>query len=199
MNSNPTINSINEKIVKCTKCDLCQNRKNAVPGIGNENADIVFIGEAPGRSEDKYGKPFIGSAGKKLDEALKYAGLTREEVYITNIVKCRPPKNRVPSQHEKVMCSIYLEKELLIINPKIVCLMGNTAYHSILNGKEISKNHGKIVDKDNKTYFVTFHPAAMIYNKKLDAVFKNDIKKLVKIVKNLKKNDWFKNFTKRIL
>ena len=76
MNSNPTINSINEKIVKCTKCDLCQNRKNAVPGIGNENADIVFVGEAPGRSEDKYGKPFIGSAGKKLDEALKYAGLT---------------------------------------------------------------------------------------------------------------------------
>ncbi|GIS96647.1 MAG: hypothetical protein CM1200mP23_4530 [Nitrososphaerota archaeon] len=101
MNSNPTINSINEKIVKCTKCDLCQNRKNAVPGIGNENADIVFIGEAPGRSEDKYGKPFIGSAGKKLDEALKYAGLTREEVYITNIVKCRPPKNRVPSNMKK--------------------------------------------------------------------------------------------------
>ena len=87
------------------------------------------------------------------------------------------------------MCSMYLEKELLIIDPKIVCLMGNTAYHSILNGKEISKNHGKIIDKDDKTYFVTFHPAAMIYNKKLDAVFKNDIKKLVKIVKNLKKNE----------
>ena len=189
MNSNLTIKSINEKIIKCTKCDLCQNRKNAVPGIGNEHADIVFIGEAPGRSEDKYGEPFIGSAGKKLDEALKYAGLTREEVYITNIVKCRPPKNRIPSEHEKIMCSMYLEKELSIIDPKIVCLMGNTAYHSILNGKEISKNHGKIIDKDDKTYFVTFHPAAMIYNKKLDAVFKNDIKKLVKIVKNLKKNE----------
>jgi len=199
MNSNPTIKSINEKIIKCTKCDLCENRKNAVPGIGNEHADIVFVGEAPGRSEDKYGKPFIGSAGKKLDEALKYAGLTREEVYITNIVKCRPPKNRIPTDHEKIMCSVYLEKELLIIDPKIVCLMGNTAYHSILNGKEISKNHGKIIDKDDKTYFVTFHPAAMIYNKKLDAVFKNDIKKLVKIVKNLKKNEWFKNFTKRVL
>jgi len=189
MSSNLTIKSINEKIIKCTKCDLCKNRKNAVPGIGNEHADIVFVGEAPGRSEDKYGKPFIGSAGKKLDEALKYAGLTREEVYITNIVKCRPPKNRIPTDHEKIMCSMYLEKELLIIDPKIVCLMGNTAYHSILNGKEISKNHGKIIDKDDKTYFVTFHPAAMIYNKKLDAVFKNDIKNLVKIVKNLKKNE----------
>ena len=84
---------------------------------------------------------------------------------------------------------MYLEKELSIIDPKIVCLMGNTAYHSILNGKEISKNHGKIIDKDDKTYFVTFHPAAMIYNKKLDDVFKNDIKNLVKIVKNLKNND----------
>lgn len=189
MNNNLSIKTINEKIIKCDKCDLCKNRKNAVPGIGNENADIVFVGEAPGRSEDKYGQPFIGSAGKKLDEALRYAGLTRDDVYITNIVKCRPPKNRIPNEYEKKMCSIYLEKELLTINPIIICLMGNTAYNSILNGNEISKNHGKIVDKNNKTYFVTFHPAAVIYNKKLETVFKNDIKNLVKIVKNLKKND----------
>ena len=186
MNSNPTINSINEKIVKCTKCDLCQNRKNAVPGIGNENADIVFIGEAPGRSEDKYGKPFIGSAGKKLDEALKYAGLTREEVYITNIVKCRPPNNRVPNDTEKSMCSNYLEDELKIISPKIICLLGNTPFYSILGGKEITKNHGKIIVKDSRVYFVTFHPAATIYNQKLGEVFKNDIKKLVNELQKIK-------------
>ena len=183
------LKKIKKQVTQCTKCELSKTRNNSVPGKGNFKSDVIFVGEAPGKNEDMKGEPFIGIAGKKLSIALENAGITRDDVYITNIVKCRPPKNRVPSQHEKVMCSIYLEKELLIINPKIVCLMGNTAYHSILNGKEISKNHGKIVDKDNKTYFVTFHPAAMIYNKKLDAVFKNDIKKLVKIVKNLKKND----------
>ena len=177
---------IQEKVKTCEKCDLCITRKNAVPGKGNQNADIVFIGEAPGKNEDLRGEPFIGTAGKKLDDALENVGLTRNSVYITNIVKCRPPKNRIPNDLEKIMCSNYLEGELAIINPKIICLLGSTAFYSILGGKEISKNRGKFVSKDNRMYFVTFHPAAAIYNQKLGKVFKNDIKKLMKELQKLK-------------
>jgi len=177
---------IQEKVKNCEKCDLCTSRKNAVPGKGNHNADIVFIGEAPGKNEDECGEPFIGTAGKKLNNALKNAGLERSDVYITNIVKCRPPKNRIPNDVEKMMCSDYLENELSIIKPKIICLLGNTSYHSILGGNEISKNHGKFVSKDDYLYFISFHPAAIIYNQKLEKVFKNDIKKLVDELKKLK-------------
>ena len=177
---------IQEEVKICQKCDLCITRKNAVPGKGNQNADIVFIGEAPGKSEDLCGEPFIGTAGKRLNDALENVGLTRNGVYITNIVKCRPPKNRIPNDVEKMMCSDYLENELAIIKPKIICLLGNTSYHSILGGKEISKNHGKFVFKDDYLYFISFHPAAIIYNQKLEKIFKNDIKKLVEELRKLK-------------
>jgi len=162
---------IQEKVKTCKKCDLCITRKNAVPGKGNQNAEVIFIGEAPGKSEDLCGEPFIGTAGKRLDDALKNAGLTRDCVYITNIVKCRPPKNRIPNDVEKSMCNEYLKDEIAIINPKIICLLGNTPFYSILGGKEISKNHGKFISKDSHIYFVTFHPAATIYNQKLVNVF----------------------------
>ncbi len=186
MKSTLSLTKIKKKVKTCKKCNLCITRKNAVPGKGNKNADIVFIGEAPGKSEDLHGEPFIGTAGKKLDDALENTGLTRDSVYITNIVKCRPPKNRIPNDIEKTACSDYLKDEIAIINPKIICLLGNTPYYSILGGKEISKNHGKFVFKDNHMYFVTFHPAATIYNQKLVNVFKKDIIKLVKELQKLK-------------
>jgi len=174
---------IRQKVIICKNCDLCKTRKNSVPGAGNQNADIVFVGEAPGKREDLRGKPFVGTAGKKLDEALEKSGLTRNQVYITNIVKCRPPKNRIPNDNEKIMCNDYLEYELSIMNPNIICLMGNTAYGSILNGKCVSKNHGEIIDKDKRMYFISYHPTATIYNPKLGKIFKNDIKKLAKIIR----------------
>jgi|TARA_Y100000590_G_scaffold58455_1_gene61779 DNA polymerase len=177
---------IQQDIKICKKCELCNTRNNAVPGIGDKNADVVFIGEAPGKNEDIHGEPFIGTAGKILDNALENAGLTRNNVYITNIVKCRPPNNRVPNDIEKSMCNNYLEEELQIINPKIICLLGNTSFYSILGGKEISKNHGQIIYKNNRVYFITFHPAATIYNQKLLDVFKNDIKKLVNELQKIK-------------
>ncbi len=177
---------IQQDIKICKKCELCNTRNNAVPGIGDENADVVFIGEAPGKNEDLHGEPFIGTAGKRLDDALENAGLTRSNVYITNIVKCRPPNNRVPNDTEKSMCNNYLEEELQIINPKIICLLGNTPFYSILGGKEISKNHGQIIHKNNRVYFISFHPAATIYNQKLLDVFKNDIKKLVNELQKIK-------------
>ena len=184
-----SLKTIQHYVKTCKKCELCNTRNNAVPGIGNENADVVFIGEAPGKNEDLHGEPFIGTAGKRLDDALENAGLRRSSVYITNIVKCRPPNNRIPNDTERSMCINYLEEELRIINPKIICLLGNTPFYSILGGKEISKNHGKFISKDNRMYFVTFHPAATIYNQKLVNVFKNDIKKLVNELQKIKHAD----------
>ena len=184
-----SLKTIQRYVKTCKKCELCNTRNNAVPGIGNENADIVFIGEAPGKNEDLHGEPFIGTAGKILDNALENAGLTRRSVYITNIVKCRPPDNRVPNDTERSMCSNYLEEELRIINPKIICLLGNTPFYSILGGNEITKNHGKTITKGSRLYFITFHPAATIYNQKLGDVFKNDIKKLVNELQKIKQAD----------
>ena len=180
-----TIEQVIKQVVSCTKCDLCKTRNNSVPGKGNYNSKIIFIGEAPGRSEDKVGEPFIGAAGKKLSDALEYAGISREEVYITNIVKCRPPKNRVPTQTEKESCRNYLESEIALIKPKVICIMGNTAYQSILGGANITKERGKFVKKDGNMYFLTIHPAAVIYNQKLLIALKNDMKKLVNEVKKM--------------
>ena len=134
------------------------------------------------------GEPFIGIAGKKLTIALENAGITRDDVYITNIVKCRPPKNRVPTTNERNTCKNYLEKEIEIIKPKIICILGNTVFNSLLDGKEIIKFRGKIVRKNNQLYFLTIHPAATIYNQKLINVLKRDMKKLFRLVKELKDN-----------
>ena len=184
----PEIDSIRSQVISCIKCSLSKTRINAVPGKGNPKAEILFIGEAPGRNEDQKGEPFVGSAGKILTEALSSAGLSRDDVYITNVVKCRPPNNRVPLQEEKESCQPYLSKELEIIKPKIICIMGNTAYGSLLNGNSITKNRGKIIEKDGQKYFLTIHPAATIYNQELKSVLKDDIKTLVEILDRLKKD-----------
>ena len=143
---------------------------------------VIFVGEAPGRSEDKHGEPFVGSAGKKLSLALESAGISRDSVYITNVVKCRPPNNRVPTNEERKKCSDYLELEISLIKPKIICVMGNTAFKSLLDGDSITKHRGKIIRKDDLDYFVTIHPAATIYNQELFPILKEDMKKLFKII-----------------
>ena len=180
------LKKIKEQVTECTNCELSQTRTNSVPGKGNFRSDVIFVGEAPGKNEDVKGEPFIGIAGKKLSGALENAGISREQVYITNIVKCRPPKNRVPTIIERDTCKNYLEKEIQIIKPKIICILGNTAFKSLLDGKEIIKFRGKIVKKDNQLYFLTIHPAATIYNQKLISVLKKDIKKLFKLIKEIK-------------
>jgi len=182
------LETIKQNVIKCTKCDLCKTRTNAVPGKGNFQSDVIFVGEAPGRNEDRNGEPFIGVAGKKLSIALDEAGISRDDVYITNIVKCRPPNNRVPKTSERETCQEYLKQEISIIKPKIICILGNTAFNSILGGSEITKFRGKVVRKDNLLYFLTIHPAATIYNQKLIDVLKNDIVKLFDLIKELKNN-----------
>ena len=180
------IEKIKEQVTQCTKCELSKTRNNSVPGKGNYKADVIFVGEAPGKNEDMEGEPFIGIAGKRLSMALESAGITRDQVYITNIVKCRPPKNRIPTTVERDTCQNYLKKEIEIIKPKIICVLGNTAFNSLLDGKEITKFRGKIVRKNNQLYFLTVHPAATIYNQKLISVLKKDIKKLFKLIRELK-------------
>ena len=182
------LQEIKQQVIECTKCELSKTRNNSVAGKGNFKSDVIFVGEAPGKNEDLKGEPFIGIAGKKLSLALESAGITRDEVYITNIVKCRPPNNRVPTTNERETCKDYLKKEIEIIKPKIICILGNTAFGSLLDGKEITKYRGKIVRKDNQLYFLTVHPAATIYNQKLIDVLKNDIEKLFKLIKELNDN-----------
>jgi uracil-DNA glycosylase family 4 len=181
------IDAIKDQVINCKKCPLSETRTNSVPGKGNFKADVMLIGEAPGRNEDKYGEPFVGAAGKRLEEALKKIKVERNDVYITNIVKCRPPSNRIPNDDEKEACQNYIKSEIEIIKPKIICVLGNTAFNSILGGGNITKFRGKIVRKEKQLYFLTIHPAATIYNQKLIQVLEEDMKKLFLAVENLKK------------
>lgn len=181
------IETLRRNVAACTRCDLAKSRVNAVPGFGGIETELILIGEAPGRNEDLRGEPFVGSAGKILSEALEYAGLCRSALYITNVVKCRPPNNRRPTKQEVESCRVHLEKELEIIRPKIVCVLGNTAYGSLLDGSAITKNRGKILEKNGQLYFVTVHPAAVIYNPDLRQVLKDDLKTLHDILGKIKK------------
>ena len=183
---NSTIENIRKNVIECTKCNLSKTRTNSVPGKGSFHSDVIFVGEAPGRNEDLKGEPFVGVAGKKLTLALKNAGISREDIYITNTVKCRPPNNRVPNKLEKETCQHYIKKEIEIIKPKIICVLGNTAFGSMLGGTEITKYRGKIGKKGNQLYFITIHPAATIYNQELIEILKEDIKKLFWSIRELK-------------
>ena len=177
---------IRNMVRTCTRCDLCSSRTCAVPGDGNAQTRVIFVGEAPGRNEDMHGKPFVGAAGNRLNDALVAAGITRETVYITNVVKCRPPNNRVPTVVEKEACSEYIQSEIAMIKPLIICILGNTAFGSILGGSEITKHRGKIARMGNQLYFITIHPAATLYNQGLADVLNSDIKHLFEIVEQLK-------------
>ncbi|MGH9991341.1 MAG: uracil-DNA glycosylase [Nitrososphaera sp.] len=167
----------------CPLCKLAKTRKNAVHGEGQLSARIMFIGEAPGRSEDELGRPFVGAAGRILDDLLKKAGIERSQVFITNMVKCRPPGNRVPEEDEVRACRPYLDRQIALVRPKVICVLGRTAYSSLLGGSSITANRGKIVERSGQKYFLTIHPAAAIYNKSLLSVLEGDLKKLASEVR----------------
>lgn len=175
-----SLEKIATEVRGCPLCKLARTRKNAVPGEGQISAKIMFIGEAPGRSEDEKGRPFVGAAGRILDNLLNKAGIERSQVFITNIVKCRPPNNRVPEEDELTSCRPYLDRQIALIKPKVICILGRTAYASILGGSSMTANRGKIVERAGQKYFSTFHPAAVIYNKNLHSALEADLKKLAR-------------------
>lgn len=167
------------EVIACTKCRLCETRRNAVPGEGSDNAKVMFVGEAPGEQEDIQGRPFVGAAGKLLTELLSSIGLRREDVYITNIVKCRPPKNRPPRKDEATACKPYLDRQFSLVAPKVICPMGNSAIHSLLESeKSVSDLHGIPFEAGGITYFPMYHPAAALYTYQLRRVLEEDFRKL---------------------
>ena len=187
--SSDSLSKIETEVKGCPLCRLSQTRKNAVAGEGQISSKIMFIGEAPGKNEDQQGKPFVGAAGKVLDGLLKNAGIDRSEVFITNVVKCRPPFNRVPHDDERTACRPYLNRQISLINPEIICILGRTAFSSLVGGKTITSNRGKFIKKDGRKYFLTIHPAAAIYNSNLLPVLQNDIVKLSEEIKKGKANN----------
>lgn len=171
-----------EEVVKqCRKCRLCETRKNVVFGVGNREADIMFIGEGPGADEDAQGEPFVGKAGKLMNMAFDMLGIKREEVYIANIVKCRPPNNRNPQDDETENCLDYLRNQVILVKPKIIVLLGSVALKNVL-GKEygITASRGKWLERKGILYMPTWHPAALLRdeNKKID--FIKDLKQVIK-------------------
>lgn len=168
------------EVKQCKKCRLCQTRNNVVFGTGNKEAKIMFIGEGPGADEDMQGEPFVGKAGKLMNMAFEALGIKREEVYIANIVKCRPPSNRNPEEDEAMACLNYLRNQVILIKPKIIVLLGSVALKNIL-GKDygITASRGKWVDKKGILYMPTWHPAALLRDESKKIDFINDLKKVI--------------------
>jgi DNA polymerase len=180
------LENLSLKIRGCTLCKLSRTRKNAVAGEGSRSAKVMLVGEAPGRQEDSQGKPFVGYSGRILDTALSKAGIKRSEIFITNVVKCRPPNNRRPQSNELIACMGHLERQISLVSPKIICILGSTAYHSLLGGKSIVADRGKIVEKEGKRFFLTVHPASTIYNRSLRSALEKDLSILAREIREPK-------------
>ena len=177
---------LEESIKGCNKCKLCAGRKNIVFGVGNKNADIMFIGEGPGADEDIQGEPFVGKAGQLMNKAFEALEIERKDIYIANIVKCRPPQNRNPEQDEAKACMDYLRNQVLLVKPKIIVLLGSVALKNILGDEySITNARGKWIEKKGIWYMPTFHPAALLRDeaKKLD--FWRDLKLVKEKLKEL--------------
>jgi DNA polymerase len=171
-------------IKDCSKCNLAQTRTNFVFGSGNANSKILFVGEAPGKNEDLQGKPFVGPAGKLLDELLSIINLTRNEVFIANVLKCRPPQNRDPKLEEIDVCKNYLFKQIEIINPIIICTLGKYSTQLLLNTDEgITGLRGRVFKIDGRYVLPINHPAAALYTPSRFEILKLDFKRIAKVIK----------------
>jgi DNA polymerase len=176
---------LHEVILRCGLCRLSESRKNAVPGEGSFDALLMLVGEAPGVNEDLLGRPFVGAAGAFLNDLLSSVGVDRSSIFITNIVKCRPPMNRPPRIDEVKACHSYLERQIALINPRIICLMGNNAIKGVLGkGYSIATMHGKQVQTVDRRFFLTYHPAAALYMNELKKTMIEDFKALSEVLKS---------------
>ncbi|TFG33082.1 uracil-DNA glycosylase [Candidatus Thorarchaeota archaeon] len=153
---------LHQTINKCKCCPLHSTRINAVSGEGPLDATLFFIGEAPGAQEDETGRPFVGRSGKLLASMIEEIGLSRDEVFITSVLKSRPPNNRLPLSSEIEACRPYVEKQIEIINPRIIVLLGNVAISSMIGPWKVSESHGHFFEANDRSYFMTYHPAAAL-------------------------------------
>ncbi len=184
MNPELELKKIAEAVYICKKCDLCHSREKGVPGEGPADAEIMFIGEGPGFHENMQGRPFVGAAGDLLVELLGVIGMKREQVYITNVVKCRPPGNRDPNPEELRMCSPYLDKQLQIINPKVIVTLGRYSMARFIPHAKISEVHGQAIRVNGMLVVPFFHPAAALHRPSLRSVVEEDFSNLLEIIKN---------------
>lgn len=166
----------------CFKCSLHHSRKNSVPGSGPEDAEIMFIGEGPGFHENEQGLPFVGPAGKFLDELLATINIKRSQVYITNVVKCRPPGNRDPQHEELAACNSMLDKQIQVINPKVIVTLGRYSMNKFLHYAKISEAHGQAVRVRGRLIVPFYHPAAALHQPSLRPVLEADFAKLPDLI-----------------
>ncbi len=183
MNVEEMLSEISLEVSSCTLCELHHSRKNAVPGEGPVNSEIMFIGEGPGFHENEQGRPFVGAAGKFLEELLSKIGLKREDVFITNVVKCRPPKNRDPQPEEVETCTkTYLDRQIQAINPKVIVTLGRFSMNLFIPNVKISNVHGKPVQVKGRLVVPMYHPAAALHQGSLRPVIENDFHLLPKLI-----------------
>jgi len=172
------LSELYQEIALCQQCEIAKHRTKVVPGEGPEDAEIMFIGEAPGWHEDQQGRPFVGPAGKYLDELLASINLKREQVYIANVIKCRPQGNRDPLPTEILNCRQWLERQIELIHPKMVVTLGRYSMALFFPGKSISKIHGTALKQDSIIYFAMYHPAAALHQQSLHQTIQADMIKI---------------------
>lgn len=180
-----TLQEIAQRIAVCTDCPLSKSRNRVVPGDGPDDADLMFIGEAPGYYEDQQGQPFVGPAGRFLEQLLASIGLDRSQVFITNVVKCRPPGNRDPLPNEISSCSKYLTRQLELLNPKVVVTLGRHSLGRFLPDKAISRVHGKPLVVEGRTIFPMYHPAAALHQQRYRQTIIQDMRAIPDLLRGV--------------
>jgi len=191
MNKQEQLERLNKKMLACSQCILRKTCKQVVPGEGPAEAEIMFIGEGPGQKEDELGRPFVGAAGKFLEEMLASIKLKRDQVYIANVVKCRPPQNRDPLPEEAAACWPWLLEQIKIIQPKLIVTLGRHSMERFLPGQKISEVHGKVMRREieslgKQIFYTLYHPAAALYNGGMREVLIKDFKRIPKIIEKIK-------------
>lgn len=176
MTRDKELTGLHTEIRECILCELHKTRTNAVPGEGSPSSKLFFVGEAPGAKEDETGRPFVGRSGQLLTTMIEEIGLSREDVFISSILKCRPPNNRIPTQSEREICRPYIEKQIEVINPRVIVLLGGTAIASMVGPWKVTESHGTFFEADGRAYFMTFHPAAALRSTGVKEQMREDFK-----------------------
>ncbi len=182
MSSEEILKEVAAEVSTCTKCDLCKGRTKAVPGEGNPHAKVLFIGEGPGFHEDKQGRPFVGPAGQFLEELLASINLKRADVFITNVVKCRPPGNRDPLPAEINACNDYLDRQIAAINPQVIVTLGRFSMAKFFGSEKISTIHGRARKIEGRICIAMYHPAAGLHQQSLKDTIRADFKKIPLVI-----------------